>query len=444
MERVYAYSCCSISIRKSLSRFLTQLVVSPTWPATSSVESPHVSGKARCVTVHAASGESCVQSMEAGIVERDELRPWAFVDAVFELPPCPEAAPLPVDETEPEPRVGEGREVERAGPVAVGERPALLDEPDVQLFPVLGGEMEPAALDDAPVPLQSRFRLSSCSVPRESAVGTLVFGARYSPPVSRRGRIGGSVWGWVKKAAKKVANAVKTAAGVVWHFVRGVFSSLVQSIKWLVNTVLGLGEFVLILAGWMPWKTVRVQAVILLNEKRIPVAKREDVQKAVDLAATAFADEMHVRLEQPLGHVVLLPEAAPKEALYVGCDAAIWGAQFTGVGAWFRSRQVRRPAGTLLGYGEPVTVFVVQDVRNKAGCTPPGFLADYCVIDPDALVLPEGMLLTLAHEVGHACNYPDHWRADATLMQGPGIGRPRHLKRWQKALFRGSPHVTYW
>jgi len=252
------------------------------------------------------------------------------------------------------------------------------------------------------------------------------------------------MWGWVKKAAKKVANAVKKAARAVWHFVRGVFSSLVQFVKWTVNTVLGLGEFVLILVGFMPWKTVRVQAVVLLNEHRIPVASREDVQKAVDLAATVFADEMHVRLEQPLGHVTLHPEAAPKEALDVGCDASIWGAQFTGVGAWFRSRQVRRPAGTLLGYGEPVTVFVVRDIPSKAGCCPPGFLADYCVINPRALVLPVGMLLTLAHEVGHACNQPDHWRTDGTLMQASGSGRPRHLKRWQKALFRGSPHVTYW
>ena len=39
-----------------MSRFLTQLVVSPTWLATSSVESPQDGSKARWITVQAAAG----------------------------------------------------------------------------------------------------------------------------------------------------------------------------------------------------------------------------------------------------------------------------------------------------------------------------------------------------------------------------------------------------
>ena len=250
------------------------------------------------------------------------------------------------------------------------------------------------------------------------------------------------MWGWVKKAARKVVRAAKKVASFVGNLVRGVLSTIVQAVKWLGNTLLGIFEIVLTLVGVMPWKKLRVQAVVLLNEKREPVADRDLVQAVWDLAATVFADEVHVRLEQPLGHVVLHPEPAPAEVLEVGCDEDILGAQFTGVGGWFRSRQVRRPAGTLLGYGEPVTVFVVRDVRNKMGCAPPGFMADYCVIDPDCLTPPEGDMLTLAHEVGHACNL-FHPLGGGTLDPRPPTGRPRKMTRWQKALFRGSPHVTY-
>lgn len=238
------------------------------------------------------------------------------------------------------------------------------------------------------------------------------------------------MWGWVKRAARAVGN-----------FVRGVASSLVQTVKWLGNTLLGLGDFVLTLLGIMPWKKIRVQAVVLL-EGRQPVADRDDVQKVVDLAAQVFAQELKVRLIQPFRRVTLEPESAPADALEVGCDAAIWGAQFTSAGAWFRSHQVPSPFGTFFGYGAPVTVFVVKDVRGKSGCAPPGFLADYAVIDPAALAGAEDMRLTFAHEVGHTCNLT-HLRARGTLMQGDHLGRPRRLKRTQKAIFRGSPHVTY-
>jgi hypothetical protein len=239
------------------------------------------------------------------------------------------------------------------------------------------------------------------------------------------------MWGWLT-----------SATGAVWNFGRGAVSSLLQGSKWLANTLFGIGEYILTIFGIMPWKKLRVQAVVLLDEKRLPVADRDEVQKAVDLAAEVFAREMHVRLSSPYGHVVLNPEAAPSNVLEVGCNADIWGAQFTGVGAWFRQHQVRRPAGTVLGYGEPVTVFVVRDVSDKRGCCPPGFLADYCVIDPVALQGLEGSLLTLAHEVAHACNLT-HLLANGTLMQRGHEGRPRRLARWQKAFFRSSPHVTY-
>jgi hypothetical protein len=245
------------------------------------------------------------------------------------------------------------------------------------------------------------------------------------------------MWGWIKDAASAVWNGVRGLGNLAW-----------QGLWWLVNTVIGLLDGLLTLLGIMPWKKIRVQGVVLLDEKREPVADRDDVQEVLDLAKEVFAEEIKVRLSSPARHVTYVPEAAPSKVLEVGCDASIWGAQFTGVGGWFRSHQARRPSGTFFGYGSPVTVFVVRDVKGKRGCAPPGFLADYVVIDPRALAGSEGSRLTLAHEVGHACNllhgFPSSGRG--TLMQSggddPGV-RPRRMTRAQKAVFRGSPHVTY-
>jgi hypothetical protein len=67
----------SISARNSVSRVATQLVVSPTWTATSRLESPQLIGQAMCTVVHAACGESRSQAVELGIVgvEWDEFDP---------------------------------------------------------------------------------------------------------------------------------------------------------------------------------------------------------------------------------------------------------------------------------------------------------------------------------------------------------------------------------
>lgn len=134
-----------------------------------------------------------------------------------------------------------------------------------------------------------------------------------------------------------------------------------------------------------------------------------------------------------------MPEAAPSDVLEPGSDADILGAQFTSVGAWFRDHQIGS-VGSLVGYGTPVTLFVVRDVIDKRGCAPPAFMADHAVIDPEALSGDEGSLLTAAHEVGHACNLT-HW--SGTLMKKSHENRPRKLNRLQKAIFRASGHVTY-
>jgi hypothetical protein len=83
--------------------------------------------------------------------------------------------------------------------------------------------------------------------------------------------------GWIKDAA---------SAGL--ERCDGTRQSRVAGLWWLVNTVVGLLDGLLTLLGIMPWKKIRVQGVVLLDEKREPVADRDDGQEVLDLAKESW------------------------------------------------------------------------------------------------------------------------------------------------------------
>lgn len=143
----------SSSSRSSLSRFVTQPLVSPTRPATSSFESPQLIGKARWVTVHAASGESRSQKLVPFGVEADESWESPLMRLAGELPlGSPLALSLPVDDSESQ----RGRRPDRETLVSVlGRRiPLQAELPDEgqqireQVFPIVVAELEAALPDD--------------------------------------------------------------------------------------------------------------------------------------------------------------------------------------------------------------------------------------------------------------------------------------------------------
>jgi hypothetical protein len=237
------------------------------------------------------------------------------------------------------------------------------------------------------------------------------------------------MWGWIKDAAQGA-----------WDFIKGVGSALAQTIKWILQRGIGILDFFLTLAGIMPEKKIRVEARILVKDGK-PVADRDDVQAVLDLANEVFKQGVNVRVVSRTDRPTLIPDDAPARNLVVACGAGAFASAFSSVGAWFRRHLARSPAGTVFGYGSPVTVFVVENVEGKKGCSV-GFLADFVVIDPEALRGDEGSLLTLAHEVGHACDLV-HAGAGTSLMRASSDGRTRRMKRLQRAIFRSSPHVTY-
>jgi len=264
------------------------------------------------------------------------------------------------------------------------------------------------------------------------------------------------MWGWVKKAAR----AVKKVAVGAAHAVRGVASFAVQFVKGVVHRIIGIPEFFGTLFGYMPEKQIAIEPLILMKDGT-PLATLADVQTVLDLAADTFHEQVNVRVVNGQGRrPLILAAEVPPDNLSVTCaDSKVFFSNFSDVGAWFRSNQAEKMSGTIFGYGQPVTVFVVENVEgNNSGCCT-GFISDYAVIDPGALDATEGdgRLLTLAHEVGHACGLPHPFVRGLSALVTPGrsfkrdIGnlmkhasdeRGRRLGRLQRAVFRSSGHVT--
>jgi hypothetical protein len=242
-----------------------------------------------------------------------------------------------------------------------------------------------------------------------------------------------NMWGFIKKVGRAIRDGIGGTVSTLWN-----------GLKWAIHRIFGIFEMIGSFFGFMPTKKLKVKVVILLDAQKQPIASRADVDKAVSLAKEVFKDQAHVRIISPTGPDELIvgihPEPAPEFVMNPLCDGGGFGQVFTRVGRWFRRHSARTHAGSYLGYGSPATIFVVNDVQKKNGCFI-GVATDYGYIDGDALGRSEGVLLTLAHELGHACDLFRH--KDRTLMEsGPGT-RSRRLTRRQRAIVRSSPRVTF-
>jgi hypothetical protein len=229
-----------------------------------------------------------------------------------------------------------------------------------------------------------------------------------------------------------------------WHAGRGGSNQVLGALAGAVHVVLSLPDALLVLCGVTVPKRLRLQATVLRDGDGRPVVPPEALQAAVDVAVEVFREQAGVRVVLRSASPVVVPEPAPAAALHVPCRLPLLVHGLT-AGSSFLRRHTATNAGTLLlGYGSPVTVFAVAGFtgsRPTAGCSL-GPLADWVVVAPRGLSRRrEELLLTVAHEVGHACNL-SHLRSAGTLMQPGPAGRTRRLTRWQKALLRTSRHVT--
>jgi hypothetical protein len=183
-------------------------------------------------------------------------------------------------------------------------------------------------------------------------------------------------------------------------------------------------------------KKLRLRVIILRDAAGEPLARPVEVRAI--LAETARV------LERAAGvtivgagprAVALADDPAPRAALEPRCPEGLWLADLGEGGSYYRRYLPRTPA-RLAGYGTAITVFVVADVRGRAGCSL-GPLGDYVALE--RRVLRRGPLRLLAHELGHSCGLP-HSRRDGNLMRPRDPGE--ELTRLQRAILRGSRHVT--
>ena len=277
------------------------------------------------------------------------------------------------------------------------------------------------------------------------------------------------MWGWVKKVGRAI---VRSVGGVV----RGL-RELFTGIAWLIQRLLGFPELLGSLAGIRITKKFRVKVVILPDVNGRPLATTEAVEEVVEEAKRVFfRNRMKVRIIAPPGQETIVSHFAGTVPGYVRrpqCGVPGWFERYKGKGRWYATNTIpysRRGSAT---------VFVVNDVHegaeDKNGC----FLGlvDYGYIDSGALrppgnpvpVIPvvtgssaddsagsmqpaaaktftPGAKMTLAHELGHACDLLHRTKGGRTpgnLMRPGQVERTHHLTDWQIAVVRSSRRVRY-
>jgi hypothetical protein len=297
--------------------------------------------------------------------------------------------------------------------------------------------------------------------------------------------------GWIRRAARRVWHAIKKAAKAAWHVVRrverllgaglGYIFHLVLSIPivgrllhWAWNIILTLVylvfsviDFVLTLFGLMLPKRMSLLVIIQRDEQGNPVATVQEVLPFIQEAQGTFKSQVNVNLvpadalnttDNPF--IFLEDGASDSNTLDTCCDdpklcAALHDLWITG--SAFEQKMMVDDSldnGTrILGYASPVCAFAVRNAgAGDNGCSL-GPLTDYVTVDfKDASNdQSSGNLLTLAHELGHACNLTHHgywldgWNSPPTynLMNPTPANRGPYLNRFQKALLRSSRHVTF-
>jgi hypothetical protein len=227
-------------------------------------------------------------------------------------------------------------------------------------------------------------------------------------------------------------------------------------LKWLWNSfltliqvILGLLEYAL---QFRPTKKLRFGVLILKDEEGNPLTTPEKVYPEVErtreiLAQAGIEIVPTFPPMKKLPEGGMLPESArwirtavkpsPTSMLDVSCDSAALIEDLTMPGLHYQYNTIRSFFNTsfrrVFGLGAPITVFMVRDIKKKAGCSI-SWLGDY-------VTLQHNFPICMAHEIGHACNLL-HSDDPENLMY-PKSCRPIDLTPWQIILMRASRHAAY-
>ena len=220
---------------------------------------------------------------------------------------------------------------------------------------------------------------------------------------------------------EKIWNGIKGSTRIITRIIAETVHRLVINI---FDTVFGF-------LNW-PEKNIRVKVFILQDPQADPIVSPADLDTAIEYAKRSFKKNFNTRLlpyKSGEQFVEMLQKKAPHEVLYTKGGIGALGEEFTIAGSFF--------ASNLSGSFYPVTAFVVLDIDHASGCSL-GPLTDYVTLDHDGAKNDS----TLAHEIAHACGLW-HLNSKSNLLWRT-FSRGDEVKWWQKNIFRGSRHVTYW
>lgn len=299
---------------------------------------------------------------------------------------------------------------------------------------------------------------------RASATGFPAQGdpAAYAIEVRENGGFWEDVWNGVKGAW----DGVRRGLSALWDLGGwlltpvGFFVNLILSvpvlgalIRGVLNTitsiVFGIVGFVVegILCGvfgvCLP-KRIRVFVVMFTIEGE-PLVTENGLEPLLQRTKQIFKDEANIEILSPF---TIYERAEGTRAMDPPCGARGLLEDMVGVpGMQYHNAAtfscMRWGTASIVGIGSPIYAFGVRDVRGKNGCSL-GPWSNYVVFEPR----PEPPCTThLAHEIGHTCGLWGLWgHLDDTenLMHEDCVEPRDQLRRWQKAIVRGSKYATYW
>ena len=309
-------------------------------------------------------------------------------------------------------------------------------------------------------------------------------------------------WSKVKKAAKKAAKAVKKAVEVVVDVVTTVIGAIVVTLESLViawvggflgglilglltipyigrvidwifqaaKTIfwrfIGIIDFILGLIGILPEKKLRVCVVALRDDKDYFTTEQEIIDNINNLIRV-FKDEANVRVlpSSPFTYSTPFSDNPSASAdwihfkknpssvsvLDVECKTGAAKEDLGLTGGLYQDIMFNEcffgNFRRLVGYGAPIGIILVRDVKGKNGCSL-GPLVDYVTTSGSGIGKSDFLF---AHECAHACalihcgdfgSGCDDGNKNNLMFPSP-TGRGTDLNRWQVAVLRNSRHVTY-
>jgi len=247
-------------------------------------------------------------------------------------------------------------------------------------------------------------------------------------------------------------------------------------IRWIINgftliiwVVAGIVDAILGILGIRPEKILRICTIILSDEKGNPVASTDNAVAMLQLAANVYKRDANIRLVplRPFFYSTGFRGAETVDASWVQIDSSasqsnILDAPCNAGGEWLVEGSILQLKGStmcfygawrrVLGYGAPITCFIVRSMPNALGCSL--VITDYVGVVGN-FNLPPDSPRTVGHEVGHS-SMLWHTCVDDNIRNIMATGEPcdpdsttapnridPEFEDWQTIIVRSSKHATY-